>query len=46
MKQCLDVARVLKIMGFKLEGREQLRGLRRRIYNNVTVVIRRESKKY
>jgi hypothetical protein len=33
-------------MGFKLEEREQLRGLRHRSYNNVTVVIRRESKKY
>jgi hypothetical protein len=37
---------VLKIIGFKLEGSEQLRGLRHRSYNNVTVVIRRESKKF
>jgi hypothetical protein len=37
---------VLKVTGFKLEGREQLRGIRRRRYNNVKMVIRRESKKY
>jgi hypothetical protein len=34
------------MMGFKLEGREHRRAVRHRSYNNVTVVIRRNSKKY
>jgi hypothetical protein len=38
MKQCLCVVCVLKITGFELEGREELRGLRHRSYNSATMV--------